>query len=686
MKSKLLILVLLLAFHVQGQSIDPKAVDIIRDKWGVPHIYSKTDAGVAYGLAWAHSEDDFNTIQQGFLAGKAMLGLYSGKPGATLDYIVQFLGCRKLVNERYESDISPQYKKVLEEYAEGINAYAKAHPHEVLVKKLFPVGPKDMLTYSVLQLAISCGVDKALKEILEGTTPLVLPEAPGGSNAYAFNSKITADGNVYLAINSHQPLEGPVAWYEAHLMSDEGWNILGALFPGSPIILHGCNEYLGWAHTVNNPDKLDVYQLELNPVNKNQYKLDGQWENLIVSEVRLKIKFLGIPISVKRKIYESKFGPTMVTAKGAFALRTGALMEIRALEQWYCMNKAKNFSQFKKALGMSAIPGYNIVYGDRYDTIYYLSNGKLPVRNPSFNWMTSLPGNTSQTLWSTFHSIKDLPQVLNPPSGYLFNSNNSPFNATSPLDNLQSKNFDPTMGYETQDNNRSLRFMELIARYPKLTYENFKTIKYDLQLPAKLAYRTNADTLFLLSPKDDPSLQGMINTITTWDRKATFDSKGAALFAIIYYQVVKEQTEGASYRSLSKKKCLELLNFAKGYLVKDFGSTEVTLGAYQKLVRGKKSIPLQGIPDVISAMRSGVYENGRVKGEQGESYIELVKFTPNGPEIETINCYGASNRPKSEHYADQMELFVQQKTKPMTLNRELVYKEAKRVYHPEKIK
>ncbi|MFM9839165.1 MAG: penicillin acylase family protein [Cyclobacteriaceae bacterium] len=251
------------------------------------------------------------------------------------------------------------------------------------------------------------------------------------------------------------------------------------------------------------------------------------------------------------------------------------------------------------------------------------------------------------------------------------------------VDNLKLSDFDSTMGYETNDNNRSLRFMELIAQYPKLNYDNFKKIKYDLQLPTQLAYQTNADSLFLLQPNEFPALSGIISTLHQWDRKASIDSKGATIFSIVYYQVVKEQKKGAAYRTLSKRKSVELLTFAKEYLIKYFGRTQVALGEYQKLVRGDKVVSLSGIPDVISAMHSTPYKNGMVKGEQGESYIEQVKFTPSGPEIETINFYGASNDPNSEHYADQMEMFIQQKTKPMTLNKEKIYKEAKRIYHPE---
>lgn len=374
----------------------------------------------------------------------------------------------------------------------------------------------------------------------------------------------------------------------------------------------------------------------------------------------------------------------MLTKRGAFAIRTGPFFDIRALEQWWRMNKAKNFSEFKKAIDMGAIPGYNVVYADKFDTIYYLSNGKIPVRDKKFDWKTTVPGNTSASLWNDFHPIKELQQVLNPPSGYLFNSNHSPFNATSKTDNINAIDYDATMSYETNENNRSKRFMQLISQYPKLSYANFKRIKYDMQLPDTLAYQTKADSLFMLDESEFPAIKEQIQTLKSWNRNADVQSKGAALFAIIYYQVVEEQSKGAAYRSLSKTKSSVLIQFAKNYMLKHFGRSDITLGDYQKLVRGKREIALPGLPDVISAMRSQPHTNGKVKGDQGESYIELAKFTSAGPEIETINCYGTSNKPHSPHYSDQMELFVQQKTKQMTLDKRKVYAEAKTVYHPSK--
>lgn len=681
-----ILLLFILCFSILNaqQKINPQHIEIVRDSFGVPHIYAKTDAEVAYGLAFANAEDDYKTIQTSLMAGKAMLGRYKGQAGAKIDYVVNLLRIKELVEAQYESDISPQYKKLLEGYCEGLNAFAKKYPEKVLMKKLFPVTPKDILAFSVLQLNISSGVDKALGRILNGTIPPAIDLfKPVASNAYAFNSTKTIDGNVYLALNTHQPLEGPVSWYEAHLISEEGWNMLGALFPGSPTLLTGVNENLGWAHTVNNPDKLDVYQLEMNPSNKTQYKFDGEWMNLEETTAKLKVKVGPLKIGIKKKVYWSKYGPTLLKDDKAFSFRTGSLFEIRGLEQWYRMNKAKNFTEFRNAYEMNAIPGYNVMYADKYDTIFYLSNAIMPFRNKEYDWKKTLPGNTSKTLWTTYHPVKDLPQQLNPKSGYLFNSNHSPYNSSANTDNLQRKNYDPTMGYETHENNRSLRFIELMKGRDKISFEDFKKIKYDLQLPAKISYATNTDTLFLLNENEYPDIKEQIITLKKWDHKANIESEGATLMAIIFYYVVDKTAKGnTDFKTLTKEKTVEVLNFAKNYLQINFGKTNVALGEYQKLVRGDKAIPLPGLPDVISSMDSAPYKNGMVKGRHGESYIQLTKFTKDGPEIETIISYGSSNIPGSKHYDDQMELFTNQKTKKMSLKKEDVYRNAERIYHP----
>jgi acyl-homoserine-lactone acylase len=228
-----------------------------------------------------------------------------------------------------------------------------------------------------------------------------------------------------------------------------------------------------------------------------------------------------------------------------------------------------------------------------------------------------------------------------------------------------------------------MRVMELIQPYRRLSFDDFKRIKYDVQLPQKLSFPVNLDTLFLLSEEDHPQVAELISTLKRWDRKGTTDSKGAAVFGVVFYYIADLYRNDATYTVMTTERCLQALTFAKEYLVRNFGTTEITLGEYQRLERGNRSMPLPGLPDVLAAMYSTPIENGRVKGTIGDCYIGLVKFTPSGPQIETVNCYGASNREGSRHYDDQMELFQKQQTKKMTLSKEQVYKEAKTIYHPE---
>jgi len=672
---------LTLTYNWANAQINPAKIDIIRDSFGVPHIFGKTDPDVAYGLAWAHAEDDFGTIQQSLMAGKSMLAQYQGKKGASIDYIIHLLRIPELVEAKYESDLSPAFKKLLEGYAAGLNAYATAHPKEVLLKKAFPVTPKDMVQYSVLQLCVLSGADKALSSIFGGTVPLLENYKTAGSNAFAFNSAKTTDGQVYLDINAHQPLEGPVAFYEAHLNSEDGWNIIGANFPGAPCILHGCNEYLGWAHTVNAPDKLDVYQLEMNPKNKLQYKFDGNWETLEVKTAPLKVKVAGVIAPLGKKAYWSKYGPTIITPRGVFSIRMPAQMDIRGLEQWYAFNKAKNFTEFKSALNMLAIPGYNIVYADRYDTIFYISNGRIPVRDKSYNWKTTLPGNTSKTLWTDLHPLSNLPQVLQPKSGYVYNTNHSPFHSTEGTDNPLVK--DITMGYETLENNRSMRFDELIQPLNKVSYEDFKRIKFDRQFPSSFYYPSKIDSVFLLSSTEFPDIADIITQLNNWNRNSDAESIGAGTFFFVQAAANKNKALYLQNKFISKTRAAQLLREAKQTMLQDFGKTNIALGEVQKLVRGTKEIPLPGLPDVLAPMYSVPYKDGKWKGNQGDAYIELVRFTKDGPQIESLNVYGASAKKDSPHYTDQMEMFTRQQTKKMTLNKAEVYKNAKSLYHPQ---
>ena len=680
------ILQLILFFSLTSlfsQKINVENIEILRDSFGVPHIYAKTDAELAYGLAWAHSEDDFKTIQEAYLAGNGLLSKHIGLRGAPADFLTQLIRSDHVIDSLYHT-IDKNFIKVIEGYAQGINRFAELNSDQILVKKLFPITTKKMIRYSFLQLFISSEGDDFIRTIVENTTRKIsfLDNNKLGSNLFAFSTNITKNGETYLGINTHQPLDGPTSWYEAHLVSEEGTNIIGATFAGAPCILTGTNENLGWTHTVNYPDKTDIFQLEM--TDRNHYKFDDQILRLKKFKAKAYIKIFGIPIRVKKKYYESIYGPTLKNKNGFFSVRSGSLFNIRALEQWWKMNKAKNFDEFYEILEMNQIPGYNIGYADKDDNIFYISNGIIPIRNESYNWKGIVPGNTKKTLWTEYYKTKELPQVLNPKSGYVYNANHSPFKSTSLDENPNPNSFSSNMNYELYDNNRSKRIFELINSYDSIDYIDFKAIKYDHTFPTPFHYNfMDINKIMEMNPNEYPEIKELLENIQNWDRKTNIESIGAGSFAMFYYNLRKYYRKSYLNRKFSKDIIAECLFEIKEQMLKYFKTTNVKLGDYQKLVRGDKEIPIWGMPDVITAMNASNYKDGKIRVTHGESYIQFAKFSKKGTEIESIISYGSSDHEDSKYYSDQMDIYKEFGTKKMSFDRKENYKKAVRIYNPK---
>ena len=662
--------------------INPENIDIVRDDYGVPHIFAETDAEVAYGLAWAHAEDDFETIQLAYLAGNSMLSNHLGTEGAPADFISRFIGSKEIVEKKF-NEVSDEYKLVLEGYAQGLNSYAKKFPNKVLYKKLFPLTPKMMLQYGQLQLFIrSKGGEWVGKILSDNTQDDYIDQNLIGSNFIAMNSNKTKSGESFLVINTHQPLEGPTSWYEAHTISEEGTNILGTLYPGTPHILIGVNENLGWSHTFNNLDIFDVYKLEM--TKGLNYIVDGKEYKLEKDKAEVRINFLGLKIPINRTFYRSIYGPTLKNKKGFYSIRTPILYSINALEQWWRMGKAKNFNEFYSTLKMKGLTGVNIAYADKYDTIFYMSDGLIPKREQGYNWKDIVPGNTKKTLWSETYDVEDLPQVIQPNSGYIYNANHSPFKSTSDDENPNSDNFNSDMGFELFDNNRSIRLKKLIDEKDKISYEELKEIKNDNYFPEKFSYIfMDINPLFEINVDSNHELKKILDILKSWDRKTDIDSVGAGIYGVLYYHLLN------NYRGyilenkvLSKEVLISALKEVKSYIIENFGYLEITLGDFQKLVRGDIELPIWGLPDVVTTMVSTKYKDGKRRVFAGESYIGYIRFDKDGPKIESVISYGNSEVPESKHYDDQMELYQNFKLKKVSMDKEEIYNNASRIYNP----
>ena len=683
---KIVFFLLTIGIYFKGYSqINPDHIEIIRDNFGVPHVYASTDPEVAYGFAWAQAEDHFKLIQEGYLAGNGLLGKLIGLKGAGADFLTQLIQSEETV-DKYYNTLDKKFIALAEAFAAGLNAYSKKHPEEILEKKLFPLTVKKLLRYTQLQLFISNEADKLVSGIVNNSLswPYKIEEDSKGSNFIAVSRNRTGSDETFLAINTHQPLEGPTSWYEAHLVSEEGTNIIGAAFPGTPCILTGANEYLGWTHTVNYPDKADVFALQMHPKKKDVYLVDGKPYKLEKFKAKLTVKFLGINIPIKKKFYKSIYGPTLKNKTGVYSVRTPSTTNITAIEQWWKMNKATNFSEFYEALEMKALPGYNIGYADRNDTIFYISNGKIPIRAKGYDWTDVVPGNTKETLWDSYYDIKDLPQVVKPASGFVYNANHSPFKSSSEADNPIAENFAKEINFETYDNNRSTRLLKLLEEEERIDYKRFKRIKYDHQLPTPLQYNyMDLNPLFDMKVADYPEVSTLLTDIQNWDRITNPTSYGAGAYASLYYQLTPFYYQLGKDRVFTKEALYEALKITKAHLKTYFNAERIQLGEFQKLVRGDKELPIFGLPDVVTAMRGQPYKDGKIKITHGESYIGLVRFTPNKTYFESVISFGNSRRPESPHYTDQMELYSNFETKTMSFDRSDVMKTAKRVYAPK---
>ncbi|MFA6239582.1 MAG: acylase [Candidatus Hydrogenedentales bacterium] len=684
-------------FIAKGKQYD---VRILRDTWGVPHIFGKTDADTAYGLAYAHCEDDMPTIIESLLTSRGKLASVKGKDSAPIDFMVALMRVWPTVDAKYETDLSPETRAVCEAYADGINHYAALHPSEVS-RGVLPITGKDIVAGFVFKAPFFFGVDNAVQELfrdtrrreVSGKNPAKAARAyltddlPVGSNTFAVSPKRSADGSTFININSHQPWEGPVAWYEAHVHSEQGWNAVGGVFPGTPVILHGHNPNLGWAHTVNKPDLVDIYVLEMNPENPSQYKFDGAWRDLEVAKAPIKIKLWG-PISwtFKREILWSVYGPAVRQKHGVYAIRYAGLGDIRAVEQWYRMDKARNLDEWKDAMRMQAIPSFNCAYADREGNILYVYNARFPKRAEGYDWRKYLPGNTSETLWTEYLPWDATPQVENPESGFVLNCNSTPYRATLDPENPKPENYSKSLGIETHMSNRALRAMELLSADTSITEEEFYAYKYDMAYSkeseiARLWEKMKAAT------SDDPLTSEALTVVRAWDLNTNPENTSAAITLLTISPGSDNETQSGDL-----EKTLALLKSNAHALKEHFGKIDVPWSEVNRLYRGKVNMGIGGGPDELHAVygfrvsdgKLEGLENGQVHGRAGDCYILIASWDKDGKlHSRAIHQYGsATSRPESPHYADQVPLFVARETRPVWFDEADIRANLEREYRP----
>lgn len=668
-------------------------VTIYRDNWGVPHVYGKRDADVAFGIGFAHSEDDWETMQEVVAMSRGTLGQYKGQASAQTDYIVDLFQVWSLVDEKFERDVPKDIRILLQAYADGLNLYGAKHPDETW-DGILPVTAKDLVAGYVFRMPFFYGIEKHFAKIFDPSgfaksdvvaakkTLLGGPAVPTGSNGFALAPSRSEEGVTRLLVNSHQPFTGPVAWYEARLKSEEGWDIVGGLFPGTPFIGHGHNKNLGWASTVNAPDVVDVYELTLNPDNEDEYHFEGEWRAIEKGSAEFRVKLFGpFSLPIKRDILRSVHGPALRLDHGAFAIRYAGMDEVRHAEQFLRLNKAATFEEWQDVMRMGAVASINYIYADGQGNVAYLYNAAIPRRDPAFEWSGLLPGDDARAIWHDFEPFDALPFLKNPKSGFVINANNTPFRATESTSDLNPADYPVTFGIETNMTNRAMRALELFSDDPKISFEDFARVKYDHAYSERSEVSDLIKFYLELDSSSDSDLKEAQQVLAEWNLQADKDNKQAALALLAANDVLDWVTP-----ILDPDEKISVLLESAEKLEKAHGSLTPTWGSVNRLKRGSINLPLSGGPDTLRAIYGGstLDGNGQLTAVAGDTLIYFVKWDEHGRvSSQSVHQFGSATLDDvSAHYADQAVLFAHEEMKPVLFDFEDLEPNIQRAYAP----
>jgi acyl-homoserine-lactone acylase len=697
-------------FARNGETRD---VRILRDRFGVPHVYGRRDADVAFGLAYAHAEDDFLTIQQSIMTSRGDLALsgsqvprlanavmgavglgpaftVEGGDPAVTDYLVRLLKVRERVRDAYAAavqrgTISAGTHEVLKGYADGINLFAAEHPDRVL-PGFRPVAPEDIASGFSFFLPLFFGFDRELQALFgpDRAKAISIPQG-SGSNAMAVAPSRSSDKHTRLLINSHQPYAGPLAWYEARLKSEEGLDIAGGVFPASPFINHGFGPNLGWANTVNTPDLVDVYVLTVNPDNPDQYRFDGRWVDFEKSEAVLALRLVGpLAIRVKREVLWSKHGPVLRQPHGTYAIRFAGIDRIDQVEGYRALNRARDWDDFQAALRLQAIPSFNFTYADATGRIAYVYNALAPRRDPAFNWQNYLPGDTSRALWRDYLPFETLPQIINPTSGFVYNANNHPFRASAEADNLKPEAFPATMGIETRMTNRALRLEELLSGDASISAADFRTIKFDKLYSQRSQLAAVIREILAKDFSGDPDaalLKQAQAILARYDLSTDAENRGAALAVMTGLPVIVPTLAGKPAGDATAA-----LRKAARRLLAHHGRLDPSWGEVNRFRRGTLDKPANGGPDVLRDFEASIEPgpDGTFTATKGDTLYYIVSWDRAGKlTAEGIHQFGSATLDAaSPHYADQAELFLREEMKTIWMDEADLRKNLTREYTP----
>ena len=690
-----------------GHSISPArrmaaSVTIMRDGYGVPHIYGPTDASVVFGHAYAQAEDNFEQLEYNVLRALGRAAEVYGERELRDDLLARAFEIPRLAQEEY-ARATPRMRALYDAYAGGLNFYLQRNPRvrPKLLTRFEPWHTLAMLRarYWLDEFIWDTGLKRDEVQ-LDGAPrraeiePTMFGERLQGSNMWALAPSRTREGHALLFINPHVAFFGPYQYYEAHLASAEGLHFSGVGRIGFPLPYIGHNERLGWSHTDNRPDHGDLYAETFDvPDDPLLYRYGSghrraeQWRETL--RIRDAAGVAEERVAVFRKTHH---GPVIGVRDGKpLAVRLAKAAEGGWYDQWYAMALARNLEEFRRALTRVAIPYMNILYADADGNIFYIYDGVVPRRDPSFDWRGVVDGSDPRTEWKGYHASSELPQLLNPPSGFLMNTNSTPSTVTTPAGPDPAR-FPAYMIGPEDDNARARVSRRVLTERETFDFEQWTRAATDTRVQAaeealpKLFEEWEA--LRLTDGAAAARLEPLVRTLREWNRVSTIDSTAMTLF----HHMMQERGAGASNVPF-----VQALERGAEKVKKTWGTALVPWGDENRLQRkpwrgdtpfaaaGAPSFPVAGAPGWLGVVFNFNTSHGPERkaryGVAGNSYVSVVEF---GPRVRarSVIYFGQSGDPASPHYFDQAPLYARGEFKPAWFHRDEVEANAVRTYHP----
>jgi acyl-homoserine-lactone acylase len=697
-----------------------KQITIIRDNWGIPHVYGKTDADAVFGVMYAQAEDDFNRVETNYLNSMGRLAEAEGEAEVYRDLRMKLFIDPADMKAQYEKS-PPWLKALMNAYADGLNYYLYKHP-QVKPRVIAHFEPWMALTFS--EGSIGGDIEKVRLAELEafyGKVPKTIASAaaapvfphdtrevyrePTGSNGIAIAPSNTAGHHALLLINPHTSFFFRA---EAQMVSDEGLNAYGAMTWGQFFVYQGFNEHAGWMHTSSGVDNIDEY---LETVTKKgdgfTYRYGSNDRPLTSSRVTVPYKTAAGMARKEFTIYRTHHGPVVREADGKWVSVRLMQEPLKALTQSYTRTKATNYKTFRQSMELHTNSSNNTIYADADGSIAYFHSNFIPKRDPKQDWTKPVNGSDPATEWSGIMSVDETPGLLNPASGWLYNTNNWPWSAAGP-DSPKKENYPSYVDRNTEESPRGFHALRVLDKKRDFTVESLIAAAYDSYLPAFERLIPQLLKAYDEAPANHrwkAKIADQIAALRAWDYRWSVGSVPTSL--AVYWGEELGRRVGDDARKAgvtadvymagraTAEQRLQALAAASDTLAKDFGSWKIPWGDVNRYQRVNGAIvqpfndAAPSIPVGFTSSRWGslasfgarTYNTKKMYGTTGNSFVAVVEF---GDRVRAraITAGGQSGDPKSPHFNDQAERYSTGNLREVYFYRPQLEGHTERKYNP----